>query len=148
MDGLNRVTILGNLGADPELRMTTGGQGVLNIRVACSESYLDKDRKKQERTEWVNCVIWGKRGEGLAKVLKKGDRILVEGKLRTSKYTDRDGNERYKTEVNATEVLLQGSPGGKRERSSEPARSSAEPHPLDGPGFDGGDDDDFDRIPF
>jgi single-strand DNA-binding protein len=142
MDGLNRVTILGNLGADPELRMTTGGQGVLNVRVACSESYLDKDRKKQERTEWVNCVIWGKRGEGLAKVLKKGDRVLIEGSLRTSSYEDRDGNKRYKTEVVAREVLLQGSPGGKRERTSEPAHVPDQ-DPTNMGGFDGDDD-----IPF
>jgi single-strand DNA-binding protein len=141
MDGLNRVTALGNLGADPELRMTQGGQGVLNLRLACSETYLDKEKKKQERTEWVSVTVWGKRGEGLAKILKKGDRILVEGSLRTSSYEDRDGNKRYKTEVVAREVLLQGSPGGKRERPSEPAR---EEQPLDGPGF-GGDDDD---IPF
>lgn len=143
MDGLNRVTALGNLGADPELRMTQGGQGVLNLRLACSETYLDKEKKRQERTEWITCIVWGRRGEGLAKILKKGDRILVEGSLRTSSYEDRDGNKRYKTEVVAREVLLQGSPGGKRERASEPEREKDD-HPLDGPGF-GGDDDD---IPF
>jgi single-strand DNA-binding protein len=143
MDGLNRVTALGNLGADPELRMTQGGQGVLNLRLACSETYLDKEKKKQERTEWITCVVWGRRGEGLAKILKKGDRILVEGSLRTSSYEDRDGNKRYKTEVVAREVLLQGSPGGKRERSSEPARE--EPATATAGGLDYGEDDD---IPF
>ena len=145
MDGLNRVTALGNLGADPELRMTQGGQGVLNLRMACTETYLDKDRNKQERTEWVSVTVWGKRGEGLAKILKKGDRILVEGSLRTSKYTDRDGNERYKTEVVAREVLLQGSPGGKRERAAEPAKQGGQ---VNDEGFDpvGGFDDD--DLPF
>lgn len=141
MDGLNRVTALGNLGADPELRMTQGGQGVLNLRLACTETYLDKEKKKQERTEWISCVVWGKRGEGLAKILKKGDRILVEGSLRTSSYEDRDGNKRYKTEVIAREVLLQGSPGGKRER--EPAREEPDQDPSNMGGFDGDDD-----IPF
>lgn len=141
MDGLNRVTALGNLGADPELRMTQGGQGVLNLRLACTETYLDKEKKKQERTEWVSVTIWGKRGEGLAKILKKGDRILVEGSLRTSSYEDRDGNKRYKTEVIAREVLLQGSPGGKRER--EPAREEPDQDPSNTGGFDADDD-----IPF
>ena len=143
MDGLNRVTALGNLGADPELRMTQGGQGVLNLRMACTETYLDKDRNKQERTEWVSVTVWGKRGEGLAKILKKGDRILVEGSLRTSSYEDRDGNKRYKTEVIAREILLQGSPGGKRER--EPAKQGGQVKDDD---FDpvGGFDDD--SVPF
>lgn len=140
MDGLNRVTCLGNLGADPELRLTQGGQAVLNLRLACSETYIDKD-KKQERTEWITCVVWNKRAEGLAKILKKGDRILVEGSLRTSKYQDRDGNDRYKTEVVAREILLQGSPGGKRER--EPARETPDQDPHNMRDFDGDDD-----IPF
>ena len=119
---------------------------MLNLRLACSETYLDKEKKKQERTEWISCVVWGKRGEGLARILKKGDRILVEGSLRTSSYEDRDGNKRYKTEVVAREVLLQGSPGGKRERSSEPAREAPDPaHNSDNLSPWDGDDD---SIPF
>lgn len=140
MDGLNRVTVMGNLGADPELRMTQGGQAVLNLRLACTESYLDKDKKKAERTEWVTCVVWGKRAEGLGKILHKGDRVLIEGGLRTSSYDDRDGNKRYKTEVVAREVLLQGSKNGAKR---EPARDEREPATEAAGGFD--DDDD---IPF
>ncbi len=143
MDGLNRCTMLGNLGADPELRMTSGGQAVLKLRLACSESYLDKDKKKQERTEWISAVVWGKRAEALGKILHKGDRVLIEGGLRTTTYDDRDGNKRYKTEVVAREILLQGSPGGKRER--QPETREKDDAPLDGPGFEGGEDDD---IPF
>ena len=90
-EGLNRVMLLGNLGADPELRMTSGGQAVLKLRLATSETYLDKNRQRQERTEWHNVVIWGKRAEALAKILTKGTRIFVEGGLRTSSYEDRDG---------------------------------------------------------
>lgn len=121
-DGLNRVHLLGNLGADPELRMTGGGQAVLKLRLACSESYLDKGGQRQERTEWVNVTVWGKRAEGLAKILTKGSRIFVEGSLRTSSY-DKNGEKRYITEVNATNVLLAGGgPGvakkqGKQEES-------------------------------
>src|SRR5688572_7137323 len=111
-EGLNRVMLLGNLGADPELRMTSGGQAVLKLRLATSETYMDKNRQRQERTEWHNVVIWGKRAEALAKILTKGSRISVEGGLRTSNYEDRDGNKRYRTEVVSMNILLQGSGGG------------------------------------
>jgi single-strand DNA-binding protein len=119
-EGLNRVTLLGNLGADPELRFTQGGLGVLNLRLAISESYLDKDKQRKEKTEWVNVVIWGKRGEALSKILAKGSSILVEGSLRTSSYDAQDGSKRYKTEVNATNVVLCGGRGGGAQRSAEP----------------------------
>jgi single-strand DNA-binding protein len=110
-EGLNRVMLLGNLGADPELRFTQGGQAVLNLRLATTETYLDKDKVRKERTDWHNVVIWGKRGEALAKILGKGSSIFVEGSLRTSSYDDRDGNKRYKTEVVAQNVLLTGGRG-------------------------------------
>ena len=113
-EGLNRVMLLGNLGADPELRMTQGGQAVLKLRLATSETYIDKNRQRQERTEWHSVVIWGKRAEALAKILTKGSRIFVEGGLRTSSYDDRDGNKRYRTEIVASNILLQGSGGGGR----------------------------------
>ena len=112
-EGLNRVMLLGNLGADPELRMTSGGQAVLKLRLATSETYLDRNRARQERTEWHNVVIWGKRAEALSKIITKGSRIFVEGGLRTSSYDDRDGNKRYRTEVVATNILLQGQGGGR-----------------------------------
>jgi single-strand DNA-binding protein len=110
-EGLNRVMLLGNLGADPELRMTSGGQAVLKLRLATSETYLDRNRARQERTEWHNVVIWGKRAEALAKIITKGTRIFIEGGLRTSSYDDRDGNKRYRTEIVATNILLQGQGG-------------------------------------
>ena len=110
-EGLNRVILLGNLGADPELRMTNGGTAVLNIRLATSETYLDRNKQRQERTEWHRVVIWGKRAEALGKILTKGDRILVEGSLRTSSYDDKDGNKRYTTEIVATNIVLSGGGG-------------------------------------
>lgn len=119
-EGLNRVMLLGNLGAEPELRMTSSGQAVLKMRIATSETYLDRNRARQERTEWHNVVLWGKRAEALAKILGKGDRILVEGSLRTSSYDDRDGNKRYRTEVISSNILLQGRAGG-----GGPARDGA-----------------------
>lgn len=151
-EGLNRVILLGNLGADPELRMTNGGTAVLNIRMATSESYLDRDKQRQERTEWHRVVIWGRRAEALGKILKKGDRILIEGSLRTSSYEDRDGNKKYTTEIVANNVVLSGGGGG---GGGSKGRSSGAddfgPPPSGGGGFDdadyGGAPDD-DDIPF
>jgi len=158
-EGLNRVLLLGNLGADPEFRVTASGQQVLKMRLATSETYLDRNRVRQERTEWHSVVIWGKRAEALNRFLAKGARLFVEGGLRTSSYEDRDGNKRYRTEVVASNIIFAGSGGGGgggeggRTRSDE---AFAGPPPADtgsagGGGYDesdygpgGGDDD----IPF
>jgi single-strand DNA-binding protein len=105
-EGLNRVMLLGNLGADPELRTTSGGQSVLKLRLATTESYLDRDKNRKERTEWHSCVVWGKRAEGLAKCLQKGSRLFVEGSIHTSSYDDKEGVKRYRTEVNANNIIL------------------------------------------
>jgi single-strand DNA-binding protein len=145
-DGLNKVMLIGNLGADPELRMTSNGQAVLNMRIACSESYLDRNKVRQERTEWMSVVIWGKRAEALGKILSKGQRLYVEGGLRTSSYEDREGVKRYKTEVNATNVILF---GGRRnanrdDRDDDPRGRNDGPDDDYGGSGGGGDDD----IPF
>ncbi len=112
-EGLNRVMLLGNLGADPELKMTSGGQAVLKLRLATSETYLDRNKVRQERTEWHSVVVWGKRAEALGKFLTKGSRLFIEGGLRTSNYDDKDGNKRYRTEVVASNIILSGSAGGR-----------------------------------
>jgi single-strand DNA-binding protein len=106
-EGLNKVMLLGNLGADPELKMTQGGQSVLKLRLATTETYLDKNQTRQEKTEWHSVTLWGKRGEALAKFLTKGERIFVEGSLRTSSY-EKNGEKRYSTEINATNIILAG----------------------------------------
>ena len=111
-DGLNKVLLLGNLGQDPELRHTSGGDAVLNMRLATSESYLDRSKVRQERTEWHTVVIWRKRAEALSKFLTKGSRVFIEGSLRSSSYDDRDGVKRYKTEINASNLIMAG--GGRR----------------------------------
>ena len=157
-EGLNRVMLLGNLGADPELRYTQSGQAVLNMRLATTESYLDRNKVRQERTDRHNVVLWGKRGEALAKFLTKGSTIFVEGGLRTSSYDDKDGNKRYKTEIHANNIILAGrGKGGPSAEMGEPSggggrRGSAPPSgggpsgPVDDvppDDFGGGDD-----IPF
>jgi single-strand DNA-binding protein len=157
-EGLNRVILLGNLGADPELRMTGSGQAVLKMRLATSETYLDKNRVRQERTEWHNVVVWGKRAEALGKFLTKGSRLLVEGSLRTSSYDDRDGNKRYKTEVVANNIVLsgggRGAGGGGAPRDDYGPPDEAPPSGGGGGGSGGGgyDDADYggggDDIPF
>jgi single-strand DNA-binding protein len=150
-EGYNRVLLLGNLGADPELRMTNGGQAVLKMRLATSESYLDRNKVRQERTEWHNVVVWGRRAEALSKFLAKGSRLFVEGGLRTSSYEDRDGNRRYRTEVVASNIVLAGSaprPAARGDSYGAPDEAPAEPASGSGGGYDddygGGDDD----IPF
>ena len=111
-EGLNRVILLGNLGADPELRMTNSGSAVLKMRLATSEKYLDRNKVKQERTEWHTVVVWGRRAEALSKFLSKGARLLIEGGLRTTSFEGKDGQKRYKTEVVANNVVLSGGGGG------------------------------------
>jgi single-strand DNA-binding protein len=111
---------------------------VLNLRMACSESWFDKTaNERKERTEWVNVVIWGKRGEALSKILKKGSRALVEGRLQTSQYEDREGHKRYKTDVVALNVLLAGNGGG----NGGSRQAAPPPDDFDGGGYGGSDDD-------
>lgn len=144
-DGLNKVMLLGNLGADPELRVTSNGQSVLKLRMATTETYLDKDRVRQERTEWHSVVVWGKRGEALSKFLTKGARIFVEGGLRTSSYEDRDTQKKmYRTEVVASNIILCG--GAKRSGASHDDNEHDSGYDnTDYSGNSGGGDDD---IPF
>lgn len=160
-EGLNKVMLLGNLGADPDLRVTAGGQAVLKLRLATTETYLDRNNTRQERTEWHSVTLWGKRGEALAKFLTKGDRIFVEGSLRTSSY-EKDGDKRYRTEVVASNVILGGGRGRggeageggggyerrapQRDAGRAPSREPSAPPPVEDFGdYTGGADDD---IPF
>lgn len=112
-EGLNRVMLLGNLGADPELRVTPGGQAVLKLRLATNETYLDRNNVRQERTEWHRVTVWGRRAEALGKILTKGDLLFVEGRLQTSSY-EKNGEKRYSTEVVANNIVLPGSGRGAR----------------------------------
>jgi single-strand DNA-binding protein len=111
-EGLNRAILVGNLGMDPELKFTQGGQAVLRIRLATSESFVNKSGERQDRTEWHTVIVWGKRAEALNKILSKGRTIWVEGRIQTRSWEDKDGGKRYATEINANNIGLVGSGGG------------------------------------
>jgi single-strand DNA-binding protein len=111
--GVNKVILVGNLGADPDMRYTPSGQGVCELRVATSESWNDKNGQRQERVEWHRIVVWGKRAEVCSKYLSKGRQVYIEGRIQTRTYDDKDGNKRYITEVIANDVQFLG--GGNRE---------------------------------
>lgn len=111
---VNKVIILGNLGQDPEVRSTQGGQMVANLRLATNRSWTGKDGQKQEQTEWHSVVAWGKLAEIIEQYLKKGDQVYFEGRLQTSSWEDKSGEKRYKTEIVAQEMQMLGSGGGSR----------------------------------
>ena len=129
-DGLNRVILLGNLGSDPEIRYGgASGTAVLKLRVATNESFLDKNKERQDRTEWHDVVVFGARAEALHKLLTKGSGVLVEGGLRTSSY-EKDGVTRYKTEVVAREVCFAGKRTQPSEDEGAPASSRRAPETV------------------
>jgi single-strand DNA-binding protein len=109
--GVNKVILVGNLGADPEVRFTPSGQAVANFRIATSENWTDKSGQKQERTEWHRIVVWGKLGELCGEYLAKGRQCFVEGRLQTREWTDKEGKKNYTTEVVAANVVFLGGRG-------------------------------------
>jgi single-strand DNA-binding protein len=108
MASVNKVILLGNLGRDPETRYTTGGDAVTNLRIATSEQWKDKSGEKQEKTEWHTVVLFGRQAEIAGEYLKKGRSVYIEGRLQTRKWTDKEGVEKYSTEVVADRMQLIG----------------------------------------
>lgn len=96
---VNKVILIGNLGADPELKFTAAGQAICNLSIATSEKWNDKNGEKQEKTEWHRVVAFGKQAEVLSQYLAKGSKIYIEGKIQTRSWEDKDGQTRYSTEV-------------------------------------------------
>jgi single-strand DNA-binding protein len=124
MNGLNKVMLIGRVGADPETRYMPSGKAVTNIRVATSESWKDKQTgERQERTEWHAIVLFDRLGEIAAQYLRKGSQVFVEGKLQTRKWQDKDGKDRHTTEVVAQSMQMLGTRGG--DGDSEPRRPAA-----------------------
>ncbi len=139
--GLNKVLLIGNLGKDPEVRYTPGGQAVANFTIATNESWTDKQGQKQERTEWHRIVAWGKTAELCGEYLSKGRQVYVEGKLQTREWQNKEGQKQYTTEVVANQVLFLS--GGERgpgrgQRSGGPDDFGPPPAEMDeGPGGGG-----------
>ena len=140
--GINKVILVGNLGADPETRYMPSGSAVTNIRVATSESWKDKQTgDQQERTEWHNVAMFNRLAEVAAEYLRKGSQVYIEGKLRTRKWQDKQGNDRYTTEIVANEMQMLGGRGG---GGADAPAARREPAAVADPGADDLDDD----IPF
>ncbi len=112
MASVNKVILIGNLGRDPETRYTTGGDAVTNLNLATTETWKDKSGEKQEKTEWHRVVLFGRQAEIAGEYLKKGRSVYIEGRLQTRKYTDKDGVEKYATEVVGDRMQLLGSRDG------------------------------------
>ena len=112
MAGLNKVMVIGNLGADPEMRYTADGNALTSFRVAASRSYSTPDGERRDETEWFSVVAWRKLAEQCSQFLQKGRRVYVEGRLRTRSWDTPDGQKHYRTEVVAERVLFLDRPGG------------------------------------
>src|SRR5207247_733859 len=143
MSGVNKVILVGNLGANPEMRFTQGGQAVANLRIATSERWTDRNGQKQETTEWHRVVVFGKQAEIAGQYLAKGRQVCIEGRIQTRQWQDQQGQKRYTTEVVAQRVEFIGGRG----QTPTDDDGATVPHvddaiPAD---FGGGPDDD---IPF
>ena len=151
--GVNKVILVGNLGADPETRYTASGAAITNIRLATSETWRDKQTgENQERTEWHRVVFFSRLAEIAGEYLRKGSQVYIEGSLRTNKWQDQSGQDRYTTEIIASEMQMLGSRGGEGASAPEQSsgfrsspRSRADSSPQQDPADDGFAEDD---IPF
>jgi single-strand DNA-binding protein len=150
MASVNKVIVVGNLGRDPETRYMPDGAAITNVSVATSFQWTDKaSGEKKEETEWHRVVFRGKLAEVAGEYLKKGSQVYVEGRLRTRKWQDKDGQERYTTEIMATEMKMLGSRAGAGEPREAPTESrAAEPRPAATKKPAGKFDDMEDDIPF
>jgi single-strand DNA-binding protein len=156
MGSVNKVILIGNLGADPELKYTPSNRPLCNLSVATNEVFKDKSGQRQERTEWHRVTVWGEQAEHCSKYLSKGRSVYVEGRLQTRSWDDKEGKKRYSTDIVADRVVFlggaSGEGGGARrsgggrswggEEAGPASQSSEPPEPMSGPGP--GDDD----IPF
>lgn len=153
--GVNKVILIGNLGNDPDIRYTAGGAAVANISLATAESWKDKNSgEQQERTEWHRIVFFGRLAEIVGEYLRKGSQVYVEGRLQTRKWQDKEGHDRYTTEIVANEMQMLGSKSG-GSANYEPApqsqaaqNNSPEPQAAPAPSTAAAGDDFDDDIPF
>ena len=154
--GFNKVILIGHLGADPETRAMPSGSSVANLRIATTESWRDKQSgEQQERTEWHRVALFGRLAEIAGEYLRKGSQVYIEGSLRTRKWQDKQGNERYSTEIVANDMQMLGGRGGSGSGSgaagASPGAGSREPAPeyaSGGSSGEGAGADFDDDIPF
>jgi single-strand DNA-binding protein len=146
---LNKVTLIGNLGSDPEVRSTTGGNRVATFSLATSRSWNDASGTKQEKTEWHRCVVWNSKASTLADIVeryvKKGDKLYVEGRIEYRQWQDKDGQTKYSTEINVRELIMLG--GGRGNADGAGARPPAAAKAKAAAGAGGGGGDDFEEFP-
>ena len=153
--GVNKAILVGNLGNDPDMRYTAGGAAVANISIATAESWRDKESgEQQERTEWHRVVAFGRLAEIMGEYLRKGSQVYVEGRIQTRKWTDKEGQDRYTTEIVANELQMLGGRGGSGgggstnyESSPQPQQSAPAPQAA-APAAPAPADDFDDDIPF
>lgn len=150
---LNKVMLIGNLGSDPEVRSTTGGNRVATFSLATSRSWNDAGGAKQEKTEWHRCVVWNSKVSTLADIVeryvKKGDKLYVEGRIEYRQWQDKDGQTKYSTEINVRELIMLGSPRGgsdAAEGGSRAARPAVGAKAKAGAATGGGSED-FEEFP-
>lgn len=127
MASLNKVMLIGNLGKDPEVRYTTSGQGVASFSIATTEKYKNKSGDWEERTEWHNVVLWGKLAEIAKDYLSKGKTVYIEGRLQTRKWQDKDGRDRYTTEIVGDKMQMLSPKGGGGRGGNEPTAAYDDP---------------------
>lgn len=147
MSGVNKVILVGNLGVDPEVKTLESGTKVATLRLATTERYKDRNGNQQEMTEWHNVVLWRGLAEIAEKYLSKGRQVYIEGRIRTRKWTDKDGQDRYTTEILGDNMTLLGGAGGQSGQSSGGASSSPSQNQVNEPQGSSLDDID-DDLPF
>ncbi|MFN2274804.1 MAG: single-stranded DNA-binding protein [Anaerolineales bacterium] len=143
--GVNKAILVGNLGADPEVRHTAGGTPVANFRIATTENYTNRDGQRESRTEWHRIVAFGKLAEICGQYLKKGKQVYIEGRIQTREWEDQSGNKKYTTEIVANQMQMLGRAGDRDyvpEDSQEPQYAD---NSSQAPATGGNDDDD---LPF
>ena len=148
--GVNKAILIGNLGNDPDMRYTAGGAAVANISIATAESWRDKETgEQQERTEWHRVVFFGRLAEIVGEYLRKGSQVYVEGRIQTRKWQDKEGQDRYTTEIVANELQMLGSKGGSANYEPSPQPQQSAPAPQAAASSAPTPADDFDDdIPF
>jgi len=147
--GINKVILIGNLGADPETRSMPSGMNVTNLRIATSESWKDKQTgEMQERTEWHSVAMFGRLAEISAQYLRKGSQVYIEGRLRTRKWQDKEGRDRYTTEIVADEMQMLGGRGGGGAGGGASDRAPSRPEPAETASGASGSEPFDDDIPF